>query len=224
MMRNEFLLAACGLTLLASCSKAPGPASDAAAAEPAAVVEGRFDASATPAGVYKTDPKHAYIAFSYDHQGYSHPIIRWGEWSADLNWNPAAPEKSSVAATINVASVDTGVAQLDQHMQSADMFDAATYPTITFKSTGLTLAGGSSATMTGDLTIKDVTKPVTLNVTINKAADDAFAKGYKLGFSAKGALKRSDFGVDLYVPMVGDDVSITIEAEFLMPKDAATPQ
>lgn len=231
-MRHEFLAAAAALTLLAACGKeqTPAPAAEPpAAAEPAPVAEAppaqtKFDASTAPAGPYKTDPRHAYIAFSYDHMGYSHPMVRWGDWSADLTWNPAAPEQSSVTATINVASVDTGVAQLDEHMKSADMFDAGTYPTITFKSTGLTLSGGSSAIMTGDLTVKDVTRPVTLDVTINRAANDDFAKAYKLGFSAKGVLKRSDFGVDLYVPMVGDDVSFLIETEFVMPRDPEAGQ
>jgi polyisoprenoid-binding protein YceI len=222
-------MAASALTLLAACSKEQALAPEASAAEPAPVadaapVEAKFDASAAPAGNYKTDPRHAYVTFSYDHMGYSHPSIRWGDWSADLSWDPAAPERSSVTATINVASIDSGVPQLDDHMKSAAMFDAETYPTITFKSTGLTLTGGSSATMTGEVTIKDVTKPVTLDVRINRAADDDFAKAFKLGFSAKGVLKRSDFGVDLLVPKVGDDVTFALETEFLMPRDPAAEQ
>ncbi len=228
-MRNEILMAAGALTLLAACSKEQALAPEASVAQLAPVaevapVEAKFDASAAPAGDYKTDPRHAYVTFSYDHMGYSHPSVRWGDWSADLSWDPAAPERSSVTATIKVASVDTGVPQLDDHMKSADMFDAESYPTITFKSTGLTLTGGSSATMTGDLTIKGVTKPVTLDVTINRAANDDFAKAYKLGFSARGVLKRSDFGVDLYVPMVGDDVTFALETEFIMPREPAAEQ
>jgi len=78
--------------------------------------------------------------------------------------------------------------------------------------------------MTGDLTIKGVTKPVTLDVTINRAADDSFAKAYKLGFSATGVLKRTDFGVDLYAPLVSDEVPFKIEAEFVMPKEAPVEQ
>lgn len=228
-MRNEILMAASALTLLAACSKEQTLAPEASAAEPAPVteaapVEAKFDASAAPAGDYKTDPRHAYVTFSYDHMGYSHPSVRWSDWSADLSWDPAAPERSSVTATINVASVDSSVPKLDDHMKGADMFDAETYPTITFKSTGLTLTGGSSATMTGDLTIKDVTKPVILDVTINRAANDDFAKAYKLGFSARGVLKRSEFGVDYFVPMVGDVVTFALETEFLMPREPAAEQ
>lgn len=238
-MRQRVLMTTAALALLAACGKpkpeetaAPAESAEATPADAAPAVEETaapaapaFDASAAPAGVYKTDPTHAYLSFSYNHLGYSNPIVRWGGWSADLNWNPAAPEQSSVTATIDVASVDTGVEKLDEHLRAADFFDAETYPAITFTSTGLTLGGGASATMTGDLTIKDVTKPVTLDVAINKAADDDFAKAYKLGFSATGVLKRSDFGVDLYVPMVSDEVPFRIEAEFVMPKEtAATAQ
>lgn len=234
-MHKRILLTVAAAALAASCGK---PKSEAApAAEPAAAVEEpaaettpaevpapaapTFDVSAAPAGVYKTDPGHAYLSFSYNHMGYSNPIVRWGGWSADLNWNPAAPDQSSVTASIDVASIDTGVDKLDEHLKSPDFFDAQAHPAITFQSTGLALNGGSAAIMTGDLTIKGVTRPVTLDVTINKAADDSFAKAYKLGFSATGVLKRSDFGVDRYVPMVSDETPFRIEAEFVRPKEEA---
>lgn len=237
-MRTRIFLTLAMAALGVACSK---PKTDAAPApEPSASVEAppaetspveapppsppKFDASAAPAGLYKSDPGHSYLSFSYNHMGYSNPIARWGAWSAELNWDPAAPELSTVTATVDVASVDTGVEKLDEHLKAADFFDAAANPTITFKSTGLALNGGAAATMTGDLTIKGVTKPVTLDVTINKAADDSFAKAYKLGFSATGVLNRSDFGVDLYVPMVSDQVSVKIETEFEMPKGETAAQ
>lgn len=234
-MRTRIFLTVAMAALGVACSK---PASDAApAAEPAVEAEAptaestpselpmpaepQFDASAAPAGVYKNDPGHSYLTFGYNHMGYSNPVVRWGGWSADLNWNPSVPEQSTVTATVDVASVDTGVDKLDEHLKSADFFDAATYPTITFNSTGMTLTGPSSGTMTGDLTIKGVTRPLTLDVKINKAADDSFFKSYKLGFSATGQLKRTDFGVDLYAPMVSDEVPFEIEVEFALPKEAA---
>lgn len=237
-MQKKIVLIVAIAALGVACSKPKsdaGPAADPAAAAAAPTAEStpaelpmpaepKFDVSAAPAGVYRSDPAHAYLSFSYNHMGYSNPIVRWGGWSADLNWNPAAPEQSTVTATIDVAAVDTGVDKLDEHLKSPDFFDAATYPTITFTGAGLKLNGGSAAILTGDLTIKGVTKPVTLDVTINKAADDSFAKAYKLGFSATGVLKRSDFGVDLYVPMVSDEVPFKIEAEFVMPKEAAADQ
>lgn len=221
---SAILLAACGKPATSS-----APAAEAAAAptetaapppaEPAAPDEPSVDLAAAPAGVYANDPGHSYIAFAYDHQGYSYPIVRWGGWTAELDWNPAEPTQSGVSATIDINRIDTGVADLDNHLKSADFFDAATYPAITFKSTSLQVTGPNKGVMTGDLTIKDVTKPVALDVKINRAADDGFAKAYKLGFSGTGKLKRSDFGVDRYVPIVGDEVEFWIEAEFLKAKD-----
>lgn len=241
-MRRLFLLAAVSTIALAACGKpteavapvepaasaeaaeaapAPSPEAGAAATAPA---EAPFDVSMTIPGVYKSDAGHAYITFSYDHQGYSRPWLRWRSWTGDLNWNPSEPGQSTITAVIDVASVDSGVDKFDEHLKSADFFDAAAHPQITFKSTGVTIDGPATAKVTGDLTIKGVTKPVTLDVKINRAADDDFAKGYKLGFSGKTAVKRSDFGVDKYAPFVGDDVEIVVEAEFVMPKEPAPAQ
>lgn len=238
-MDKRLLLAIAAGALLAACGKpnseaapeteaatSPAPMPEAAMEASEAVASpAAFDVSGTVAGVYRSDPRHAYITFSYDHQGYSRPWLRWRSWTADLNWNPSAPEQSSIAAAIDATSADSGVDEFDGHLKSADFFDAANHPQITFASTSVSLAGGSAGTIVGDLTIKGVTKPVTLDVTINKAANDDFAKAYKLGFSAKGVVKRSDFGVDKYVPFVGDDVTVVIEAEFVMPRaEEATPQ
>lgn len=234
-MRTKILLTVAAAALLAACGqpKSPdaaapeGAAVESAAIEPAVVepaAEPPFDASAAIAGVYKADPKHAYITYSYDHQGYSKPWLRWRSWSADLTWNPDAPDQSSIAVVIDAASADSGVEEFDTHLKSADFFDVANHPQITFNSTSASLSGGAKGTVTGDLTIKGVTKPVTLDVTINRAANDDFAEAYKLGFSAKGVVKRSDFGVDKYTPFVGDDVTVVIETEFVMPREAAPAQ
>lgn len=176
------------------------------------------DASAAISGAYKSDPEHAYITFTYDHQGYSRPYLRWRTWSGDLDWNAAAPEKSSVSVSIDATSIDSGVDRFDEHLKSADFFDVAKHPTISFKSKKLEVTGANTAIMTGDLTIKGVTKPVSLDVRINRAADDDFAKAHKLGFSAKGVVKRSDFGVDKYTPFVSDAVELIIETEFVKPR------
>lgn len=231
-MHKTVAFAAIATLTLAACSKpqeAPAPAEPAASAEaeaapaPEAAAEAPFDVSMTVPGLYKSDAGHAYITFSYDHQGYSRPWLRWRSWTGDLNWNPAAPEQSSITAVIDAASIDSGVDKFDEHLKSADFFDVAQYPQITFKSTSVTIDGPAAAKVAGDLTIKGVTKPLTLDVKINRAADDDFAKGYKLGFSGKTAIKRSDFGVDKYTPFVGDDVAIVVEAEFVMPKEAPAP-
>lgn len=173
------------------------------------------DMPAAKPGVYAPDPKHHHILFSYNHQGFSTSWVRWRDWTGALTWDPANPEKSSVKVTINTEGVDSGVDVFDGHLKSEKFFDAAKFPTITFESTSLKRKGPNDGVMTGNLTIKGVTKPVTLDVKINNAAYDAQKMTSKLGFSAKGVVKRSDWGLDAYVPFVGDEVTLTIESEFL---------
>ncbi len=180
------------------------------------------DAEAAPAaisGEYKTDPQHRYITFHYLHQGFARPHLRWRDWDATLAWNAEDPTASSVSVNINAASIDSGVDEFDGHLRGEQFFDVENHPEITFESTSLTAGDDNTGTMTGDLAIKGITKPITLDVTMNRAAFDERKNEYKIGFSAKGVVKRSDFGVDLYTPFVGDEVDLIIEAEFLMPAE-----
>jgi len=168
-------------------------------------------------GTYKAEPKHRYITFSYSHMGYSNPWLRWRDWDATLEWNVETPEDSSISVVIDVASVDSGVDEFDGHLKSDLLFDVENHPEITFVSTSLTKTGDKTGTMAGDLTIMDVTKPVTLDVVFNNAGFSERDGIYKIGFSAKTSVNRSDFGLDYAVPYVSDKVDITIEAEFIMP-------
>ena len=174
------------------------------------------DLSAAIAGQYDIEKTHAYITFSYVHQGYSKPLLRWRNWDSQLNWNPENPEESSVSVEIQVADIDSGVDIFDDHLRSDSWFDAAAHPTITFQSTSLSGKSGNTGTMTGDLTIKDITKPVTLDVTFNKAGFSQRSNSYKLGFSATGQVKRSDWGLGNYAPSVSDTVDLIIETEYVM--------
>lgn len=192
-------------------------AAEAGKAKPAAAAAAPVDLSAAKAGVYVADFKHRHILFSYDHQGFSTSYVRWRDWTGELVWDPADPEKSTVSVTIDAGKVDSGVDIFDEHLRGEKFFDTAKHPTITFKSAKLKRKGANAGVMTGDLTIKNVTKPVTLDVVINKAAYSAQQKMSKLGFSAKGVVKRSDWGLDVAIPFVGDEVTITIEAEFESP-------
>ncbi|MEM9170031.1 MAG: YceI family protein [Pseudomonadota bacterium] len=172
-----------------------------------------------PSGLYKADQGHRYIAFTYSHQGFSNPIIAVDDWTADLNWDAADVTKSTVNVTIQTASIDTGVEAFDKHIKSGDMFDVEKHPTITFTSTSVEKTGDDTGKITGDLTIKGVTKPVVLDATFNKAAFVDRAETHKIGFSAKTTIMRSEFGVDYAVPFVGDAVEIVIESEFDRVKD-----
>ncbi len=172
------------------------------------------DLSELPSGTYTEDQGHAYIAFSYSHQGYSNPILRWGETDATIVFDNENPEASTLNVTIPVNSIDSGVEKFDEHLLSADFFEAETFPTITFISTDVEQALMGSGSVTGDLTIKGVTKPVTFKGKVTKVGQN-FQSGVDMfGISASGYIKRSDFGVDAYTPNVGDDVKIMIEMEF----------
>lgn len=171
------------------------------------------DIGTAPSGTYVAEATHAYIAFSYSHQGYSNPILRWKKFDANLELDSANPEKSKLMVTIPTDAIDSGVPKFDEHLVSADFFDAANHPTITFESTNMEQIYTGTGRVTGDLTIKGVTKPVTLDVTLNKVGKH-FRNGKDMfGISAIGNLKRSEHGVDKYAPM-GDDVKLMIEVEF----------
>lgn len=198
------------LSAIAGAVALGGLASGAAAADDSGAISGQ----------YQSEAKHRYITFSYMHQGLSRPHLRWRDWDASLDWNAEDPTASSISVDIKAASIDSGVDEFDGHLRGEQFFDVENHPNITFVSTSLTKSSDTTGTMTGDLTIKGITKPVTLDVTMNNGFFDARGNQYKIGFSAKGSVKRSDYGVDLYTPFVGDEVDVVIESEFVMPAQA----
>ncbi|MGJ8561017.1 MAG: YceI family protein [Litorimonas sp.] len=172
-----------------------------------------FDFSTLSAGTYTDENGHAYIQFSYDHQGYSRPVLRWSEFDATVNFDPEAPENSTLNVTIPAASIDSMVPAFNEHLKSADFFEVKTYPTITFVSTDMDINPDGTGTITGNLTIKDITRPITFDGKINKAGKSRSGADM-FGISGTGQLKRSDYGVGKYVPNVGDDVQLVMEVEF----------
>ncbi len=168
-------------------------------------------------GVYKTDPTHRYITFSYSHFDYSDPWLRWREWEGTLDWNADDPALSSVSVVIDAASIDSGVDVYDGHLKSDRFFDVENHPQITFVSTSVEKTGETTGKITGDLTIKGVTNSETLDVVFNNSGFDQRKNAHKLGFSGKTTVMRSDYGVDFLAPAVSDEVEVIIEAEFLMP-------
>ncbi|MEM9495197.1 MAG: YceI family protein [Pseudomonadota bacterium] len=205
--------------LIAACGQAANGQATNEQAETSDVREEKLQEFDAVSGTYVSEATHRYITFSYLHQGYSRPHVRFDDWTGTLDWNADDPAASSIAVTINAASISSGVPKFDDHLRSADFFDTDAHPEITFASTRVERTGDVTGKITGDLTIKGVTKPVTLDVTYNKSAYEQRGKSYKIGFSATAAVKRSDFGVDKYTPFVGDDVEIVIEAEFEKPAE-----
>jgi len=173
------------------------------------------DIGEAPSGVYKSESGHAYIAFTYLHQGFSRPVLRWGEFDATVNLDAQNPTESTLSVTIPAASIDSGVAKFDEHLVSADFFDVANHPTITFTSTSLQEVQRGRGHLVGNLTMKGITKPVTLDVKLNKVGENFRSKAPMFGISATGRINRSDWDLGKYAPSVGNDVDLTIEVEFI---------
>ena len=173
------------------------------------------DISGAVPGVYKSEATHAYITFQYMHQGYARPTLRWNDFEATVNLDPANPTASTLNVVIDASSIDSGVAKFDEHLVAPDLFDVENHPTITFTSTSLNELSTGRGTLTGDLTMKGVTKPVELSVVLNKVGEHFRSKKPMMGISAKTSIKRSDWDLGKYTPIVGDDVDISIEVEFI---------
>lgn len=168
-----------------------------------------------PAGLYRLDPRHSSLLFDVDHFGYSRFVARFDKVEATLDANTAEPEKSRLSVTVKAASVDTNVRELDSMVTGPDLLDAARYPDIRFETTALRRTGAKTGEMTGNLTMHGKTKPVTLEVTFNGGSPDPLTGDDTLGFSARGAFNRADWGLSAWWPAVGNDVNVRIEAEFI---------
>lgn len=169
---------------------------------------------------YKIDAKHTDVVASWSHFGFSNPIAHFGSVDGQITYDPANVGASKVEVTIPMSGLNSHVADFDTHLRSADFFDAEKFPTITFKSTSVKAAGKGKLKVTGELTIKGITKPVVLDVTINKVGMQPMAKREAAGFSATATVKRADFGLGLYAPNVSDQVKLTITTEAIVPKPA----
>jgi polyisoprenoid-binding protein YceI len=178
----------------------------------AALLAGSLTPAFAAPETYALEATHTEVVFSWTHFGFSKPTAKFMNAVGTLVLDEAAPAASSVEVSFAIDGLNTGVAALDGHLKSKDFFDAATYPTATFKSTKVDVTGKDTANVTGNLTIHGVTKPVTLAVKLNKIG--ANMKGVKTaGFNATGQIKRSDFGMGAYVPAVSDEITLVITAE-----------
>lgn len=189
------------------------------AADAAAPAGPELDYTKAGAGTYTVDGSHASVTWKVWHMGFSHYTGRFNKISGSLLLKPTDLAKSNVSISIDPASVDSGNAKLEGELKSDMFFDTAKFPQIAFKSTkvdvtGKDAAGKSVGKVYGDLTFHGVTKPVVLDATFNGTAPHAMTKIPTLGFSAVTTIKRSDFGVNTYVPMVSDEVELEIQVEF----------
>jgi len=162
---------------------------------------------------YKIDPTHTATVFTWNHFGFSTPSANFSDIQGTISVDNAKPADSSVNVTIPLSSLNTNVAALDEHLKNADFFDAAKYPNITFKSTKVQALGKNKYKITGNLTVKDVTKPVVLDAVLNKQGEHPMTKAQSIGFNATTSFNSSAFGVGAYVPNVGDKITVNITTE-----------
>lgn len=166
---------------------------------------------------YQIDPTHTATVFNWNHFGFSTPSANFSDIQGTINVDNAKPANSSVDVTIPLSSLNTNVKALDEHLKTADFFNAEKYPNITFKSTKVQALGKNKYKITGNLTVKDVTKPVVLDAVLNKQGVHPMTKAESIGFNATTSFNRSAFGVGAYVPNVGDKITVNITTEASVP-------
>jgi polyisoprenoid-binding protein YceI len=184
------------------------------AAVPAGTEPVSKDPAQGPAGTYTADAKHTQVLFSIMHLGLTDYNGRFDRISGTLAFDNKEPERSSVSISIDTTSLDTPSTTLNDNLKS--VFRVQQYPVAIFKSTSITRSGPDTGRINGLLTIRDVTKPVVLDVTFYGGGKVPLSGSYSLGFHASGVIRRSDFGLDhmIWSGFVSDDVQLTIEAEF----------
>lgn len=198
---RPFLLAAAAAALLASPVSAQAPS-----APPAAV-------KAVAAGTYNVDPDHTQVIWSVDHMGFSRLHGMAGQFTGVLRLDPARPQAATLQVDIPLSGLTVTSPGFGRHLATPDLFDTAKFPTARFVSRAVKV-NGQRATITGDLTLHGVTRPVVLEARFYGAGLNPMTKAPTVGFSATGKLKRSDFGLGYAIPAVSDEVSLEIAAAF----------
>ncbi|GAA2518305.1 YceI family protein [Streptomyces gobitricini] len=167
-------------------------------------------------GMYTIDPSHSGIGFTARHAMVTNVRGAFTAYEGALNLDGTDPAASSASIDVEIASIDTGNADRDGHLRGADFFDAERFPAMTFRSTGAEALGGTDYRITGDLTIKDVTKPITIDLEFNGAAKDPFGNE-RVGFEGKAELLRSEWGLTWNAALetggvlVSDKIKLTFE-------------
>jgi len=179
-----------------------------------ACADSTTDYKTAPSGAYQLDPAHASVTFKINHLGFSRYTGRFDKMEATLNFDPNAPQNSALDVTVYPNSVDTNNAKLEEELRGDKWFDVIKYPRATFRSTKIEVTGPTTGRVTGDFTLMGETHPLTLDVTLVGTGMNMFMKKQVIGFTATATLKRSDYKFTNFLPMVGDDVSLEIEAEF----------
>ncbi|ARD21487.1 YceI family protein [Shewanella japonica] len=166
-------------------------------------------------GEYQLDKNHAALLFKIQHLGLSTYVGRFNQFDAELTFDPDNMAAASLTAVVDIQSVDINNPDLAETLQESTWFDSKTFPQAVFASHTVTPISESQFNFTGNLTLKGVTQPVTFKATFHGGADNWMTGKYTVGFSAIGRIKRSDFNMSSYIPIVGDEIDLEIYAEFL---------
>ncbi|MBC7769124.1 MAG: YceI family protein [Phycisphaerales bacterium] len=222
---KSWTIAAAAALALAACSQ-PAPTAPEAPAEAAIPIN-------VTTGTYELDSNHTTVTVRTRHFGLSNYVLRFNGVTGSLNFNAEDPAQSSVTTTVAISTLDTpftGERDFDSELQNSEWLDSAQFPTATFRSTSVERTGPNTARVTGDLTIRNITHPQTLDVTYN-ISHATHPMGFPInliGFSARGVFQRSQYGVttlmdDGAANGVSDQVELLIEAEFTKPAETTTP-
>ena len=167
-----------------------------------------------PAGTYKVESHHTLAAFSINHMGFNDFFGVIPSATGTLTLDPANPAADALDISLPVAAISTTNSVLDGELKDPTWLDAAKYPEIHFTATKVTQTGAHTAHIDGNLTLHGVTRPIALEATFGGAGVNPLSKAFTIGFGATGVIKRSDFGVTKYVPLISDEVKLTITAAF----------
>jgi polyisoprenoid-binding protein YceI len=170
--------------------------------------------SSVQPGTYKVEPYHTQVGFQVNHMGFTYFSGEFSGATGTVTLDPKHPAKMAVSVSVPVKTVLTTSPKLDEELVEADWLDAAKYPAMDFKSTSVKLTGANTADVTGMLTLHGVTKPETFHATFVGSGVNILDKAFTAGFEVTGTIKRSDFGVSKYIPLIGDEVKLTIAAAF----------
>jgi polyisoprenoid-binding protein YceI len=202
-------LAAFSLVIIAPIAAQDAGQNKAAAPQ----LPGQEDIGRVTAGTYQTDPLHSLVGYRVNHLGFNDYFGVFGDVTGTLVLDPANLNAAKVDVTIPLSGLTNASAKLTEHMNGKDFFDSAQFPLVRFVSTKVT-AEGRSALITGDLTIRGVTKSVTLDAEFTGAGTNTYNKMDTVGFEATTAIKRSDFGMGYGLPFVSDEVRLGITVAF----------
>lgn len=213
---NFARLAPLACVLALSAPLAPVAAGAQTAATPAAApsaTPGAPDPTRITGGTYKVDPDHTQVTWTVDHMGFSPLTGLFGNASGTLELLPRDPQTARLEVTIPISSLAVTSKEFGAHLASAEFFDAAKFPQATYRSTKVSVTG-DRATIAGDLTLHGVTRPVTLEASFFGAGINPMTKAETIGFTAQGSLRRSEFGLGFAVPVVPDEVKLTVVGAF----------